>query len=118
MATESLPGFNVHVCSVCRGGADTCAFYHQVTKYHVESISFERNVLGPQRLHGLARCLLLIGYCRLCFRLSAALLCWFSLYFTTCFGIHGHLHAIFMCSIFYFHMFEGFCFAGDKQTKK
>jgi hypothetical protein len=33
------------------------------------------------------------GFCRLCFRLRAALLCWFSLAFTTCFG----LHAIFRC---------------------
>jgi hypothetical protein len=48
------------------------------------------------------------GFCRLCFRLRAALLCWFSVSFTTCFGLHGHLH---VCRIFYFHMLEGFCFA-------
>jgi hypothetical protein len=30
------------------------------------------------------------GYCRLCFRLRATLLC-FSLSFTACFGLHGHL---------------------------
>jgi hypothetical protein len=29
--------------------------------------------------------------------------------FTTCFGLHGHLQ---VCRIFYFHMLEGFCFAG------
>jgi hypothetical protein len=28
--------------------------------------------------------------------------------FTTCFGLHGHLQ---VCTIFYFHMLEGFCFA-------
>jgi hypothetical protein len=41
------------------------------------------------------------GYCRLCFRLSEALLCWFSLSITTCFGLHGHLQVyrifIFIC---------------------
>jgi hypothetical protein len=36
------------------------------------------------------------------------IVCWFSLSFTTCFGLHGHLQ---VCRIFYFHMFEGFCFA-------
>jgi hypothetical protein len=30
-------------------------------------------------------------FCRLYLRLRAALLCWFSLSFTTCFGLHGHL---------------------------
>jgi hypothetical protein len=48
------------------------------------------------------------GLCRLCFRLLAGLLCWFSLSFNTCFGPHGHLQ---VCRIFYFHMLEGFCFA-------
>jgi hypothetical protein len=48
------------------------------------------------------------GYCRLCFRLRAASLCWFPLSFTTCFGLHSHLQ---VCRIFYFHMLEGFCFA-------
>jgi hypothetical protein len=47
-------------------------------------------------------------FCRLCFRLRAALLRWFSLSFATCFGLHGHLQ---VCRIFYFHMPEGFCFA-------
>jgi hypothetical protein len=37
------------------------------------------------------------GFCRLCFRLRAALLCWFSLSFTTCFGLHGHLQ---VCKVF------------------
>jgi hypothetical protein len=45
--------------------------------------------------------------------------------FTTCFGLQGHLQ---VCRIFYFHMFEGFCFAAfftptwshsaDKHTRK
>jgi hypothetical protein len=30
---------------------------HQLTKYRVEDISLERNVLGLQRFRGLARCL-------------------------------------------------------------
>jgi Na+/proline symporter len=33
---------------------------------------------------------------------------WFPLYFTTCFGLHGHLQ---VCRMFYFHMLEGFFFA-------
>jgi hypothetical protein len=40
--------------------------------------------------------------------LSACSLYWFSLSFTTCFGLHGHLQ---VCKIFYFCMLEGFCFA-------
>jgi hypothetical protein len=51
---------------------------------------------------------MLNGFWRLCFRLRAALLCRFSLSFTTCFGLHGHLQ---VCKIFYFHMLEGFCLA-------
>jgi hypothetical protein len=37
---------------------------------------------------------------RLCYRLRAALLCWFSLSFTTCFGLHDHFQVcrIFLCS--------------------
>jgi hypothetical protein len=31
------------------------------------------------------------GFCKLCLRLPAALLCWFSLSFTTYFGLHDHL---------------------------
>jgi hypothetical protein len=31
------------------------------------------------------------GFCRLCFCLRSALLCWFSLSFTICFGLHGYL---------------------------
>jgi hypothetical protein len=49
----------------------------------------------------------IIGFCRLCFRLRTALLCWFSLSFTTCFGLHGHLQ---VCRKFYIHLLEGFCF--------
>jgi hypothetical protein len=41
---------------------------------------------------------------RFCFAVSFL----FSLSFTTCFGLHGHLQ---VCRIFYFHMLEGFCFA-------
>jgi hypothetical protein len=52
--------------------------------------------------------MLVYRFSRLCFRLRAALLCRFSLSFTTCFGLHGHLQ---VCSIFYFHMLGGFCFA-------
>jgi hypothetical protein len=48
------------------------------------------------------------AFCRLCFRLRTALLCWFLLSFTTCFSLHGHLQE---CRIFYFCMLEGFCFA-------
>jgi hypothetical protein len=39
------------------------------------------------------------GFYMLCFRLRAPLLCWFSLSFTTCFGLHGHLQ---VCRIIYF----------------
>jgi hypothetical protein len=31
------------------------------------------------------------GFCKLCFRLRTGLMCWFSLSFTICFGLHGHL---------------------------
>jgi hypothetical protein len=48
------------------------------------------------------------GYCKLCFRLHANLLCWVSPSFTICFGQHGHLQ---VCMILYFHMLEGICFA-------
>jgi hypothetical protein len=48
------------------------------------------------------------GFCRLCFRLRAVLLCWSSLSFTICFGLHDHLQ---VCRIFYFHVHKGFCFA-------
>jgi hypothetical protein len=46
------------------------------------------------------------GYCRLCFRLRAALLCWFSLSFATYFGLHGHLQVcrilhVFICLFIY-----------------
>jgi hypothetical protein len=51
--------------------------------------------------------ILFSGYCRLYFRLRAALLCCFRC-FTTCFGLHGHLQ---LSRIFYFHMLGGFCFA-------
>jgi hypothetical protein len=34
--------------------------------------------------------------CRLCFRLRVALFCWFSLSFTTCFGLHDHLQVLVM----------------------
>jgi hypothetical protein len=48
------------------------------------------------------------GFCRICYRLRAALLCWISLSFTKCIGLQGHLQ---VCRIFYFHMLKGFCFA-------
>jgi hypothetical protein len=35
------------------------------------------------------------------FRCVGALLCWFPLSFTTCFGLHGHLQ---VCRIFYFNI--------------
>jgi hypothetical protein len=44
------------------------------------------------------------GYVSVC----SAQLCWFSLSFTTCFGLRGHLQ---VCRIFYFHILEGFCLA-------
>jgi hypothetical protein len=51
--------------------------------------------------------------CRLCFILRAALLCWFPLSFTACFGLHGHLQ---VSRILYFQMPEGFCFAASFHT--
>jgi hypothetical protein len=39
------------------------------------------------------------GFCRLCYRLRAALLCYLSLSYTTCFGLNGHLQ---VCSILLF----------------
>jgi hypothetical protein len=52
------------------------------------------------------------GFCRLCFRLRASLLCWFSLSFTTCFGLHGHLqvYRIFLFSYAWRIMFRCFFF--------
>jgi hypothetical protein len=41
--------------------------------------------------------------------------CWFSLFFTTCFGLHGHFQ---VCRIFYFYMLEGFCFAAKQQRQQ
>jgi hypothetical protein len=41
------------------------------------------------------------------FKCVGALLCWFSLSFTTYFGLYSHLQ---VCRIFYFHIHEGFCF--------
>jgi hypothetical protein len=37
-----------------------------------------------------------------------------SLFFTTCFGLHGHLQVCVIC--FYFHIPEGICFAGFTCT--
>jgi hypothetical protein len=50
-----------------------------------------RHVLSGYYILASCCTVLFNGFCRLCFRLRAALLCWFSLSFTTCFGLHGHL---------------------------
>jgi hypothetical protein len=39
------------------------------------------------------------------FKCVGVIVCWFSLSFTICFGLHGHLHGCVRC--FYFHMPEG-----------
>jgi hypothetical protein len=63
----------------------------------------------------LASCctVLFSGFCRLCFRLRAALLCWFSLSFTTSFGLHGYLQVcrIYIYIYIYIYLLEGFCFS-------
>jgi hypothetical protein len=64
---------------------------------------FNANLFFSILLHYIVQWVLQVRFPSAC-----SLLCWISLFFTTCFGLHGHLQ---VCSIFYIHLLEGMCFA-------
>jgi hypothetical protein len=74
--------------------APECSIYQQTHCPFI--ILWEVSMGNPPQYYILTSCctVLFNGYCRLCFRLRAALLCSFSLSFTTCFGLHDHLQAL------------------------
>jgi hypothetical protein len=57
-------------------------------------------------------------YCRLCFRLRAALLCWLSLSFAACFGLHGHHQVCRILHIFIFICLKDSAFFAKKKKRR